>query len=118
MIPRLARTVPTARWADLRPLAERADTRRVLRGAGRPTPSPTGPSTAQSSPSPATNSSSSLAEDLHRRTQWPPAVGPATRGRADLVADAAEHLALVEALGAGEWDVAQSLVREHFAGAE
>jgi DNA-binding GntR family transcriptional regulator len=33
------------------------------------------------------------------------------------VADAAEHLELLEALCAGEWDMVQSLVREHFAGA-
>ena len=35
-----------------------------------------------------------IAEDLHRRAQWPLVGGPVTRGRADLVADAAEHLAL------------------------
>lgn len=57
-----------------------------------------------------------IAEDLHRRAQWPLVGGPVTRGRADLVADAAEHLALLDALAAGEWDVVRSLVQEHFAG--
>ncbi|MFE5811211.1 GntR family transcriptional regulator, partial [Streptomyces sp. NPDC056491] len=36
--------------------------------------------------------------------------------RADLVADAAEHSALLEALIARDLPVVESLVREHFAG--
>ncbi|MHA5053181.1 GntR family transcriptional regulator [Streptomyces sp. SD15] len=113
---RLARTVPAARWAELRPLAEataraaasgcratyaesdRAFHRAVLALAGN-------------------NQLVRIADDLHRRAQWPLVGGPVSRGRADLVADAAEHAALLEALAAQDLPVVQSLVREHFAGA-
>ncbi|MFD6880686.1 MULTISPECIES: GntR family transcriptional regulator [unclassified Streptomyces] len=57
-----------------------------------------------------------LTEELHRRAQWPLPGAPRVR-RADLVADAAEHSALLEALIAGDLPVVESLVREHFAGA-
>lgn len=57
-----------------------------------------------------------VAEELHRRAQWPLPGVPRVR-RADLVADAAEHAALLEALIAGDLGVVESLVREHFAGA-
>ncbi|MFE9763651.1 GntR family transcriptional regulator [Streptomyces sp. NPDC005808] len=113
---RLARTVPAARWAELRPLADatvlaaslgcratyaesdRVFHRAVLALAGN-------------------SQLVRIADDLHRRAQWPLVGGPATRGRADLVADAAEHTALLEALVAQDLPVVQSLVREHFAGA-
>ncbi|NUR41844.1 MAG: FCD domain-containing protein, partial [Streptomyces sp.] len=58
-----------------------------------------------------------IADDLHRRAQWPLTGGPAARGRAELVADAAEHTALLDALIAGQLDVVRALVGEHFAGA-
>ncbi|WP_431041609.1 GntR family transcriptional regulator [Streptomyces sp. P1-3] len=57
-----------------------------------------------------------VADDLHRRAQWPLAQGQAVR-TADLVADAAEHVALLDALASGELAVVESLVRQHFAGA-
>ncbi len=113
---RLARTVPAARWAGLRPLAEataaaaavgdraayaetdRAFHRAVLALSGN----------AQLLV---------VAEDLHRRSQWPLAGAPAPR-RADLVADAAEHMALLEALEAQDLTVVRSLVREHFTGGD
>jgi DNA-binding GntR family transcriptional regulator len=113
---RLARTVPAARWAELRPLAEatvaaavggdfasyaesdRAFHRAVLALSGN-------------------RQLVQIAEDLHRRAQWPSAGGQAPRGRAGLVADAAEHTALLDALIAQDLAVVQSLVREHFAGA-
>ncbi|MFD7782735.1 FCD domain-containing protein, partial [Streptomyces nojiriensis] len=56
-----------------------------------------------------------VAEELHRRAQWPLPGAPRVR-RADLVADAAEHSALLEALIARDLPVVESLVREHFAG--
>lgn len=113
---RLARTVPAARWSALRPLAEataaaaalgdrahyaetdRAFHRAVLALSGN-------------------QQLVMVADDLHRRSQWPLTNAPVTR-RADLVADAAEHMALLEALIAQDLSVVQSLVREHFTGAE
>lgn len=109
---RLARTVPADGWAALRPLAEataaaaavgdradyaesdRAFHRAVLALAGN-------------------EQLVIVADDLHRRSQWPLATAPAVR-RADLVADAAEHSALLDALIARDLPVVQSLVREHF----
>ncbi|MEV8126007.1 GntR family transcriptional regulator [Streptomyces sp. NPDC085944] len=113
---RLARTVPAERWAELRPLAEvtaraaslgcpatyaeadRAFHRAVLALAGN-------------------EELVRIAGDVHRRAQWPPAGAPAARGRADLVADAHEHTALLDALIAGDPDVVRALVGQHFAGA-
>lgn len=112
---RLARTVPAERWAALSPLAEatgraaavgdraayvesdRAFHRALLSLAGN-------------------RQLVMVADDLHRRSQWPSAGAPATR-RADLVADAAEHTALLDALMARDLPVVQSLIREHFTGA-
>ncbi|MEZ3179068.1 GntR family transcriptional regulator [Streptomyces pimonensis] len=114
---RLARTVSVERWAELRPLAEatvraassgcratyaeadRAFHRAVLELAGN-------------------EQLVRIAEDLHRRAQWPPVgSGPGARGRVELVADAHEHTALLDALIAGDPDVVRSLVEEHFDGA-
>ncbi|MFJ1597511.1 GntR family transcriptional regulator [Streptomyces sp. NPDC088261] len=112
---RLARTVPAERWAELRPLAEatgaaaasgdhaayadrdRAFHRAVLSLAGN-------------------QQLVAVADDLHRRSQWPLVSAPAVR-RADLVADAAEHTALLDALAAADLALVQSLVRDHFRGA-
>ncbi|MEU8520017.1 GntR family transcriptional regulator [Streptomyces sp. NPDC048577] len=111
---RLARTVPAARWAELRPLAEatgaaaargdrahyaetdRAFHRAVLALAGN-------------------EQLLVVADDLHRRSQWPLTNGPAAR-HGDLVADAAEHTALLDALVGRDLTVVQTLVREHFTG--
>ncbi|MBT2381257.1 GntR family transcriptional regulator [Streptomyces sp. ISL-111] len=113
---RLARTVPADRWSALRPLADatataaavgdrasyaecdRAFHRAVLTLAGN-------------------GQLVAIADELHRRSQWPPVAGPATR-RADLLADAAEHTALLDALIAQDLTVVQALVREHFTGAD
>ncbi|WP_367045977.1 GntR family transcriptional regulator [Streptomyces sp. Je 1-332] len=113
---RLARTVPAARWCELRPLAEAsavaaaggdlaryAEADRAFHGAVL------GLSGNQQLVQ--------VADDLHRRSQWPLVSGPVHARRADLVADAAEHMALLEALMAQDLGVVQSLVREHFAGA-
>ncbi|OEJ34330.1 GntR family transcriptional regulator [Streptomyces subrutilus] len=112
---RLARSVPAATWEALRPAAaataeaaaagdvpgyaeaDRAFHRRVLALAGN-------------------DQLVQVAEELHRRAQWPLPGAPRVR-RADLVADAAEHAALLEALAAGDLPVVESLIREHFAGA-
>ncbi|GGY75249.1 GntR family transcriptional regulator [Streptomyces omiyaensis] len=113
---RLARTVPAARWAGLRPLAEatgaaaargdrahyaetdRAFHRAVLALAGN-------------------EQLLAVADDLHRRSQWPLLSAPVPR-HADLVADAAEHSALLDALVAQDLPVVEALVREHFTGAD
>jgi DNA-binding GntR family transcriptional regulator len=110
---RLARTVPAERWAELRPLAEatvraassgcRATYAESDRGFHRAVLSLSG-----------NQQLVQIAEDLHRRAQWP-LVG--MRGRADLVADAHEHTALLDALIARDLDVVRALVGEHFAGA-
>ncbi|MFD4245209.1 GntR family transcriptional regulator [Streptomyces sp. NPDC058525] len=111
---RLARTVPAATWEALRPAAaataeaaaagdvpgyaeaDRAFHRQVLALAGN-------------------GQLVQVADELHRRAQWPLPGAPRVR-RADLVADAAEHAALLEALAAGDLPVVESLIREHFAG--
>ncbi|MFI1003831.1 GntR family transcriptional regulator [Streptomyces galbus] len=116
---RLARTVPAERWAELRPLAEatvraaasgcrasyaeadRAFHRAVLALSGN-------------------EQLVRIAEDLHRRAQWPlvgGAGGRSGRERAELIADAAEHGALLDALVVRDLEVVGALVREHFAGA-
>ncbi|MEU9253502.1 GntR family transcriptional regulator [Streptomyces sp. NPDC048270] len=112
---RLARSVPAATWEALRPAAaataeaaaagdvpgyaeaDRAFHREVLALAGN-------------------DQLVQVADELHRRAQWPLPGAPRVR-RADLVADAAEHAALLEALAAGDLPVVESLIREHFAGA-
>ncbi|MFB7028426.1 MULTISPECIES: GntR family transcriptional regulator [unclassified Streptomyces] len=113
---RLARTVPAARWAELRPLAEatataaargdrahyaeadRAFHRAVLSLAGN-------------------QQLLAVADDLHRRSQWPLISAPAV-SHGVLVADAAEHTALLDALIAQDLTVVRALVREHFTGSE
>ncbi|MEV7373850.1 GntR family transcriptional regulator [Streptomyces sp. NPDC090301] len=111
---RLARTVPAARWAELRPLAEATSTaaargdrahyaeadrafhRAVLSLAGN-------------------EQLLAVADDLHRRSQWPLISAPVVR-HGVLVADAAEHTALLDALTAQDLAVVEALVREHFTG--
>jgi DNA-binding GntR family transcriptional regulator len=112
---RLARTVPTADWELLRPLAEaaavaaargdrvlyaeadRAFHRAVLGLAGN-------------------EQLVQVADDLHRRAQSPALHGSAPR-TTDLLADAAEHLALLDALAAHDLGTVESLVTGHFHGA-
>ncbi|WP_374683999.1 GntR family transcriptional regulator [Streptomyces sp. TBY4] len=109
---RLARTVPAAAWAVVGPAAagtveaaaagdvagyadaDRAFHRAVLALAGN-------------------GQLLLVAEDLHRRSQWP-LPGPRRVRRAELVADAAEHVAVLAALSAGDLPAAESLIRTHF----
>ncbi|MFF8726130.1 GntR family transcriptional regulator [Streptomyces sp. NPDC015171] len=109
---RLARTVPAERWAELRPLAEEA-VRVAATGCGA--------TYAESDRAfhrallglSGNEQLVRFAEDLHRRTQR-----PASRpGRAGLVADAAQHVALLDALAAGDADAVRGLVAEHFGSA-
>lgn len=110
---RLARTADPAAWADVRPAAlaavdaaasgdragyaeaDRAFHRAVLGLAG--------------------NAQLLLvAADLHRRSQWP-VQGPSNLRDRALAADAAEHVALLDALTEGDVPLAESLIRSHFA---
>ncbi|AXG81040.1 GntR family transcriptional regulator [Streptomyces paludis] len=111
---RLARTVTAEQWAALRPLAkatevaaavgdragyaesDRAFHRAVLALAGN-------------------QQLVMVADDLHRRSQWP-LRGALLPRRADLAADAAEHTALLDALIARDRAAVQSLARDHFTG--
>lgn len=115
---RLARTVPAERWAELRPLAE-ATVRAASTGC-RATYAESDRTFHRAVLSLCGNDQLvQIADDLHRRAQWP-LVSPARptgRGHADLIADAAEHTALLDALVAGELEVVRALVGEHFAGA-
>ncbi|WP_437060839.1 GntR family transcriptional regulator [Streptomyces sp. enrichment culture] len=110
---RLARTVPAERWAELRPLAE-ATVRAA--SAGRPAPYAEADRAFHRAVLALAGNEQlvRIAGDLHRRTQWPPAGAPSVRGRADLVADAHEHTALLDALIAGDQDVVRALVGAHF----
>ncbi|MEV8433635.1 GntR family transcriptional regulator [Streptomyces sp. HUAS 31] len=115
---RLARTVSVERWAELRPLAEA--TVRAASSGCRATYAESDRSFHRAVLAFCGNEQLvQLADDLHRRAQWP-LVGPVRvsgRGHADLLADAAEHMALLDALIARDLDVVRSLVGEHFAGA-
>ncbi|WP_322657725.1 GntR family transcriptional regulator [Streptomyces justiciae] len=113
---RLARTVPVERWAELRPVAE-ATVRAASTGC-RATYAESDRAFHRAVLALAGNEQLvQIADDLHRRAQWPLTGAPTSRGRAELVADAAEHTALLDALIAGDLDVVRSLVGEHFGGA-
>lgn len=106
---RLARAVPAERWAELRPLAE--ETVRAASSGCLATYAESDRAFHRAVLSLAGNEQLvQIAEDLHRRSQ-------VRHGRADLVADAAQHAALLDALIARDLDVVRVLVGEHFAGA-
>ncbi|MFF3748849.1 FCD domain-containing protein [Streptomyces sp. NPDC002018] len=112
---RLARTVPAERWTELRPLAEATATAAAVGDRAAYADSDRAFHRALLSLC-GNEQLVMVADDLHRRSQWPLVTAPAVR-RADLVADAAEHSALLDALEARDLTVIQALVREHFAGA-
>ncbi|MFB6818339.1 GntR family transcriptional regulator [Streptomyces sp. NPDC056347] len=114
VILRLARTMPPVTWCSLRPLAEAA----VAAAAAGDRAGYAEADRAFHAAVLALGGNEQLvavADDLHRRSQWPLRADPATR-RADLLADAAEHTALLDALIAQDLPVVQALVREHFHG--
>ncbi|MFF0335759.1 GntR family transcriptional regulator [Streptomyces fimicarius] len=112
----LARTVPAHRWSVLRPLAEATVTAAAVGDRAAYAESDRAFHRAVLALS-GNEQLVSVADELHRRSQWPLVSSPATR-RADLLADAAEHTALLDALIAQDLNVVQSLVREHFTGAD
>ncbi|MDT0344074.1 GntR family transcriptional regulator [Streptomyces litchfieldiae] len=111
---RLARTLPPERWDELRPLAEATVTaasvgdraayaeadrcfhRALLRLTGN-------------------RHLAAVAEDLHRKAQCPAAHGTLP-GTAELLADALEHTALLDALRDGDLATAEQLATEHLTG--
>ncbi|MBH1938415.1 GntR family transcriptional regulator [Streptomyces sp. AV19] len=112
---RLARTVPAARWRDLMPSAEAAA--EVARRGDRAAYAEADRAFHRALLGLAGNRQLvAVADGLHRRAQWPAPDGPASPA-ADLVADAAEHLALLRALGARDLRAAEAVLRGHFAGA-
>ncbi|MFD5596239.1 GntR family transcriptional regulator [Streptomyces griseorubiginosus] len=112
---RLARTVSVERWAELRPLAE-ATVRAAASGC-RATYAETDRAFHRGVLGLSGNEQLvQIAEDLHRRSQWPLVGGVSSRGRGDLMADAGEHVALLDALMARDVDVVRGLVGGHFAG--
>ncbi|MEV7909550.1 GntR family transcriptional regulator [Streptomyces griseus] len=112
----LARTVPAHRWSVLRPLAEATVTAAAVGDRAAYAESDRAFHRAVLALS-GNEQLVSVADELHRRSQWPLVSNPATR-RADLLADASEHTALLDALIAQDLNVVQSLVREHFTGAD
>ncbi|MFE2044058.1 GntR family transcriptional regulator [Streptomyces sp. NPDC059477] len=110
---RLARTVPADTWADLRPAAE-ASIRAAASGCAA--------SYAEADRAfhgallglSGNEQLVKIAEDLHRRTQVPRPGGQFPRTRTDLMADAAHHAALLDALIAGDLDSVHLLIAEHF----
>ena len=114
---RLARAVPAERWAELRPLAEA--TIRAASSGCRATYAESDRVFHRAVLALAGNEQLvRIAEDLHRRAQWP-LVGttPGPLGRVGLVTDAHQHTALLDALIAGDQDAVRSLLGEHFTGA-
>ncbi|MFJ4613369.1 GntR family transcriptional regulator [Streptomyces griseus] len=112
----LARTVPAHRWSALRPLAEATVTAAAVGDRAAYAESDRAFHRAVLTLS-GNEQLVTVADELHRRSQWPLVSGPATR-RADLLADASEHTALLDALVSQDLTVVQALVREHFAGAD
>ncbi|GGJ34000.1 GntR family transcriptional regulator [Streptomyces brasiliensis] len=112
---RLARTVPGERWAELRPLAE-ATVRAASTGC-RATYAESDRAFHRAVLSLAGNEQLvQIADDLRRRAQWPLIGAQPRLARAELLADASEHTALLEALIARDLDVVPALVTEHFRG--
>ncbi|MYU25998.1 FCD domain-containing protein [Streptomyces sp. SID8352] len=110
---RLARTVPAERWARLRPLAEA-----TVRAAASGCPAAYAESDRDFHRAVLALTGNDelvrIAADLHRRAQWPPAGDPVVRARADLVADAREHTALLDALITGDPEAVRVLASGHF----
>ena len=113
---RLARAVPVERWRELRPLAEA--TVRAASSGCRATYAESDRAFHRAVLALSGNEQLvQIADDLHRRAQLPLVGGRTPAGHADLLADATEHTALLDALTAGDVDVVRGLVSHHFAGA-
>lgn len=113
----LARTVPGERWAALRPLADATATAAATGDRARYGEADRAFHRAVLALS-GNDQLVAVADDLHRRSQWPlraaGADGAAVAGgRAALLADAAEHGALLDALTARDLTAVSPLFRGH-----
>ncbi|WP_372481944.1 GntR family transcriptional regulator [Streptomyces fuscigenes] len=113
---RLARADPAPRWHELRPAAERCSA--AAAAGDRHAYAEQDRAFHRALLSLGGNRQLVLvAEDLHRRSQWPTAGGAAAR-RAGLLTDAAEHIALLDALAERDLAAVEALARAHFTGAK
>lgn len=107
----LARTVPSQRWEALRPLAR--DTAAAAADGDRVAYAASDVAFHRELLALSGNLQLvALAEDLHRRAQW-----PAATDRARLVSDARQHLGLLDALVAGNVAAVADLARRHLGAA-
>ncbi|MFJ4471872.1 GntR family transcriptional regulator [Streptomyces sp. NPDC089424] len=112
VILRLARVVPVERWAELRPSAEA--TVRAASSGCRVTYAEADRAFHRAVLGLAGNEQLvRVADDVQRRAQW--SLVTASRPRTELVADAAEHAALVDALVLRDLDAVRVVVEGHFA---
>jgi len=106
---RAARTAPADRWEELRPVAE--DAARAAAGADRAEWAEADGAFHRALLEVTGNRQLVLtADDVRRRAQRPTALPVPARA---LVAAAAEHLRLLDALAAGDLAVAESTLRSH-----
>ncbi|MFM9557193.1 MULTISPECIES: GntR family transcriptional regulator [Streptomyces] len=117
VVMRLARTLPADRWGELRPLAD--ETARAASSGCRATYGEADRAFHRGVLGLSGNEQLlQLTDDLHRRTQLPLGGGQVgvsgSGGRVELMADAAEHIALLDALVAGDLEAACCLVERHF----
>ncbi|WP_424211193.1 GntR family transcriptional regulator [Streptomyces sp. BI20] len=111
---RLARTVPPETWTALRPAA--AATTTAAEAADLPAYAEADRAFHRAVLALAGNTRLlAVTEDLHRRAQWPLPGAPRAR-RTELLADAAEHAALLDALTAGDLPAAEALIHTHLTG--
>lgn len=108
---RLARTLPPENWESLRPLAQA--TLVAAHDGDRAVYAETDRAFHNALLGLSGNSQLvAVADELHRRAQWP-AVGGPDPGPASLLADAGEHGVLLDALVDRDLTVVERLVREH-----
>lgn len=114
VITRLARALPAERWSQLRPLAD--ETARAASSGCRATYGEADRAFHRGVLGLAGNEQLlQIADDLHRRTQLPLGGGQVgSGGRVELMTDAAEHIALLDALVAEDLEAACCLVEKHF----
>jgi DNA-binding GntR family transcriptional regulator len=108
----LARTVPPHVWQALRPLADAALAAAALGDRAAYAESDRAFHRAVLELS-GNRQLVAVADDLHRRAQWPTAPGAR---RAALLADATEHRLLLDALVAGQLPTVEALARKHVTG--